>query len=156
MRVTDPDGREWRVRRRWVPPDTVLFSPGLIRRWLGVVRDIGFGGAQRAGREVVDDPRGASIWLALPLLAVIALPLVVGLGLLLAAVDAFTFLYSGAPLLVRRLFGRRSWRTEAIADDGTGFAVEADWSAPGEVARVLLASGPGRWLPVASSPRRWV
>lgn len=115
MRVVDPQGRTWRVSRRWMP-------------WRRKTSMGGWGsGSSITNSDLGDDPISAIIGVVLLILFI---PVLV-LGLVVALEMLLLLLLLPFAILGRMVFGRH-WRVE-VREDWT-FAWEAevgDWSDSG-------------------------
>ncbi len=82
-----------------------------------VLRDVSLWGIRDLGHELRFDPGYAGPGVLPLVFAVAVLPVVIGLGLVLGAVDVVVVLVLGLPLLVARGLRRRPWRVEATTDE---------------------------------------
>lgn len=121
MDVVAPDGRSWRVRRRWLPRHE---GRGLRARW-----------SSRPRRRRRQDDGGTRWydWIDLPLglgdgplwiVGIVVVVLVVlalvfwGIPLLLALLDVVVVLIVLVASVLGRVVFRRPWTVEAVAGDG--------------------------------------
>ena len=132
VKVSDPEGRKWVVRRQWAPR---LEGRGLRARL-------------RRGRARRKESGRWSDWLDLPvdlpdsltvLLVVVALVaaavflIFVGFPLLLALLDLIVVIALVVGGVVGRVAFRRPWTIEAMAEDGRRWSAEAvGWKASGQ------------------------
>ena len=152
--ITSPDGRQWRVRRRWLPR---LGAESLIGRYRQLFRrrarkgaDLGADGL--AGGCVPIDGEGAVIGI-LVLVAVVVF-VVVGLPVLLALVETIVLVVGAVAGIVGRVLFRRPWVVEAASNDGRHHHWRVvGWRRSGQHrdhVAVLLAAGAD--LPPADRP----
>lgn len=144
VKVVDPHGESWIVRRQW--------APRLVGR--------GFRARFRRRRARRKDSDSWSDWLDLPLdlpdsvtaalvmvaaAVVVVLFVVVGIPLLLAVADLVVVMAAVVGGLIARVAFRRPWTVEALAADGRRWCAEAvGWKASGALSRDLadrLAGG---------------
>lgn len=153
--VRAPDGRLWRVRRRWVPrlgEETVW---GRVRwRFRQVVRRVGDAADADPGCLEVF---GEGILIGLAVLAALLILLFLVIPLLVALLDlVFIVLLFVLGLGARVLFGR-PWVVQAVADDGTRIEWRTvGWRASAEqvgvIEQCLAGGGPLPAGGVSSSP----
>jgi hypothetical protein len=115
--IVAPDGRRWKVRRRWAPRLGKESAWGRFRHRVGRT-------ARRTGDVVGGgdpgclDVFGEGILIALAIVAAVLIVLFVLVPLIVAVVDlVFVLLVALLGVVVRIVF-RRPWTVEAVADDG--------------------------------------
>jgi hypothetical protein len=141
--VTSPDGRTWRVRRRWLP------RLGGQTLW---------GRFHRRFRKLVDsmtdvpvgdpgclDVVGEGFVVVVLVIAAVLFVVFIGLPLALAVLDMVLVLLFAVVGLVARVVFRRPWVVEARAGDGSGHEWRVvGWRRSGRAMdelRQLLAAG---------------
>jgi hypothetical protein len=158
VKVVDPDGTDWTVRRRWLP----RYEGRGLRERLRQRR------ARSAGRQAHDvlrwydrlgipfaDDSLTAVIVSLLVIGGLILLVLFGIPALLALVDLALVLAVTAAGLIGRLLFRRPWTVEARAT--TGDLHEAHvvgWRRAGELAAAMARSiengaslGPGRATP---------
>ncbi len=119
--VTDPDGRRWIVRRRWVPrlPGETLwgrFRRRFVRRATRI-RD--WDGAGDLAGSFADGGDGiAGCLIGIGIVVGVLLLLVVVIPFLLAFVEVLVLVLLALLAVGARILFRRPWTVEAVADDG--------------------------------------
>jgi hypothetical protein len=153
--VTSPDGRAWKVRRRWVERPL----PNLRKRFRRGQEEVK-GEGMLDGLLVVDATEG---WAFLAIAILIGVVVLILLPLLGIALELIALLLVFAYGLVARIVLRRPWIVEAAevgdAEERIAFAVEGrrDSSAALRELRTAIASaGPPKRLtvgrPLATKP----
>ena len=149
MKVTDPQGRSWTVRRQWAPRLEGRGPRARLRR--------GRARRKRSGDrwwDALDLPFDlpdslAAVAVAVAVAAAVVLLVVVGMPLLLALVDVVVVIALVAGGVVGRLVFRRPWTIEARSDDGRRSCAQAvGWKASGRLrddvaAQISRGLGPG-------------
>ena len=138
VRVVDPEGRAWVVRRQWAPR---MHGRGLRARFRR-----GKEGNGLAWIDVPFLPDGLTVLLVVvALLAVVLLFVLVGLPLLLALMDLIVVVALAVGGVVGRIVFRRPWTVEAVSGDGDRWCAHAvGWQASGRLRQELadhLAAG---------------
>jgi hypothetical protein len=129
--VVAPDGRRWKVRRRWAPRLGAESAWGRFRRRVSRT-------ARRTG-DLADAPTGCldvfgeGIAIAVAVIAVTLIVVFVILPLVVAVVDlVFVLLLALLGILARIAF-RRPWTVDATADDGEAHTWRiVGWRASGD------------------------
>jgi hypothetical protein len=145
VRVVDPEGRSWRVRRQWAPR---LEGRGFRARF------------RRRRRKEGDS---WSDWLDLPfdlpdsltavlvmvaLVAFIVVFVLFGIPLVLALFDLVVVVALVVGGVVARVAFRRPWTVEAVSVDGRRWCAQAvGWSASGALRRELADRLAAGWSP---------
>jgi len=135
-RVVAPDGREWVVRRRWLPRlgGETLWGR-FHRRFRQTVR--------RAGDVADADPGclevvGEGIVAAIAIIVFVLVLIFVAVPLLVAIVDIVILLLLALLGVLARVVLRRPWLVEARANDGTALEWKVvGWRASGEWRREM-------------------
>lgn len=143
--VRAPDGRSWRVRRRWVPRlgDETVWGR-VRRRFRQVVRRVGDAADAEPGcLEIFGD----GILIGLAVVAFLLIALFVVIPLLIAIVDLAILLLLALLGIAARVLLGRPWQVQAVADDGTrlewrivGWQASADLVV--QVEQCLVGGGP--------------
>src|SRR5262245_49319537 len=159
-KVVAPDGRRWKVHRRWAPRLGRETAWGRFRHRIGKT-------ARRTGDVVGSgdpgclDVFGEGIAIAIAVIVAVLIILFVIVPLIVAVVDLVFVLLIALLSVVARAVFRRPWTVEAVADDSEMHTWRiVGWRGSGQqrtqaveqLAAVLVPSGPTGVVDAASGP----
>lgn len=138
MKVTDPAGHRWAVRRQWAPRLEGRGFRARFRKRRNARRQRGNEGRWYDWIDVpfdIPDSLTAAL-VIIGIVIVVVLLVLVGVPLLLAAVDLIVVVVLLVGGVLARVVFRRPWTVEAMSDEGRIECRQAvGWRASGELKR---------------------